>query len=418
VATVKLDYGRSSIAVEVPADADVIEPRFVPGLTDEKAAVAAALRSPLAGPSLGDLAQGRRTVGISICDATRPFPLRMVLPTLLDELAGREITLFVATGSHRPCSQAELTEMLGSEGLAGVGIVQHDAGRADRHRRVATLPDTGAPAEVEAEFLAQDLRITLGLIEPHFFAGFSGGPKMVAPGLASLDTILELHSPSRMSHPSATWGITEGNPVHDAIRHVAAAADVHFALEVTINRNRQITGVFSGSPAAVHPLGCASVRRTAMSAATAPYDVVVTTNGGYPLDQNLYQTVKGMSAAAQIVKPGGAILAVSECSDGYPNHGGYLEILKAYPGPRAFLDALPGLASYQDLWQIQVQAQIQARARVLLHARGLTGPEIRDGWLEPAEDIADTLDMLLADAGPGARLAVLPEGPYVIPYLV
>jgi nickel-dependent lactate racemase len=332
-------------------------------------------------------------------------------------LAGHHVTLFVATGAHRACTQAELSEMLGDETLRAVSIVQHDARRVDAHRQVTVIPDSGAPAALDAAFLDQDLRLTLGLIEPHFFAGFSGGPKMVAPGLASLETILDLHSTARAGHPLATWGVVEGNPIPDAIRHGAAAAEVHLALDITQNRRRQMTGLFAGPPSVGHPQGYAAVRRTAMCPVDAPFDVVVTTNGGYPLDQNLYQTVKGMSAAAQIVKPGGAILVAAECSDGFPEHGRYRELLATYPGPREFLAALPRLPLGPDLWQVQVQAQIQSKARVLLHTAGLGEGEVRAGWLEPAGDLADTLHRLLREAGPGARLAVLPGGPDIIPYL-
>lgn len=417
LAIVDLAYGRGSLSLEVPEEAEIIEPRSLPGLADEQGAVAAALRSPLAGPGLRELAGGRRRVGISICDNTRPYPLKTVLPPVLEELAGREVTLFVATGSHRACTPAELIGMLGEEILSTVEISQHDARRADAHRQVTVIPDSGVPAALDASFLDQDLRLTLGLIEPHFFAGFSGGPKMVAPGLASLETILDLHSTARTGHPLATWGVTEGNPIHAAIRHVAAAAEVHLALDITRNPLGQITRVFAGPPSVSHPRGYAAVRETAMCPVAAPFDVVVATNGGYPLDQNLYQTVKGMSAAAQIVRPGGAILMVAECSDGFPAHGRYRELLAAYPGPREFLASLPGLPPAPDLWQVQVQAQVQAKARVLLHTRGLTEDEVRAGWLEPAGKPGTALSRLLTETGPGARVAVLPGGPYLIPYV-
>jgi nickel-dependent lactate racemase len=413
---VNLSFGRGFLPLEVPDGAEVIAPRSQPGLPDEQAAVAAALRSPLGGPGLRELARGRRTVGISICDNTRPYPLQTVLPPVLEELAGHEVILFVATGSHRAATGDELVEMLGDEILSAVAISQHDARRADAHRQVTIIPDSGVPAFLDAGFLDQNLRLTLGLIEPHFFAGFSGGPKMVAPGLASLETIYDLHSTARAGHPRATWGVTEGNPIHEAIRHVAEAGRVHLALDITQNRRRQITGVFAGPPLVSHPRGYAAVRETAMYPVAALFDVVVTTNGGYPLDQNLYQTVKGMSAAAQIVKPGGAILVASECSDGFPAHGRYRELLAAYPGPGEFLAALPGLPPAPDLWQVQVQAQVQGKARVLLHTRGLSEAEVRTGWLEPAPDLEAALVARLAEAGPGARLAVLPGGPDMIPY--
>ena len=414
---VRLSYGRSFLPLEVPAGTDVIEPRLLPGLADPVSAVRKALAVPLASPSLAQLARGRRTAGISICDVTRPYPLRTVLPPVLEALAGLQVTLFVATGSHRACTAAEMEEMLGGEILEAVEVVQHDARRPDRHRRLGEQPDGGAPVELEAEFLDQDLRLTLGLVEPHFFAGFSGGPKMVAPGLASLETILDLHSPARLSDPRATWGVTGGNPVHDAIRHAAALAAAHFSVEVTQNRHREITGVYAGVPAAAHEAGCAAMRDAVMHPAAAPYDVVVATNGGYPLDQNLYQTVKGISVAAQVVKAGGAILVAAECSDGFPDHGNYRATLAAYAGPEEFLAAVAGLAPAPDLWQVLSQAKIQARARVLLHTRGLSDDQVREAWLEPAADLDATLGRLLAEAGPGARVAVLPGGPHVVPFL-
>ena len=414
---VRLAYGRSFLPLAVPDGAAVIEPRLRPGLADPAAAIRDALAAPLGAPGLAELARGRRTAGISICDVTRPYPLRTVLPPVLDALSGLRVTLFVATGSHRACTAAEMEEMLGAEILEAVAVVQHDSRQAGRNRRVGTLADSGGPVEIEAEFLDQDLRLTLGLVEPHFFAGFSGGPKMVAPGLVSLETILDLHSPWRIAHSSATWGVLEGNPVHEGIRDAAASAAVHLSLEVTQNRRREMTGVHAGVPALAHEAGCAAVREAAMHRAPAPYDVVVATNGGYPLDQNLYQTVKGMSAAAQIVKPGGAILVPAECADGFPGHGSYRATLASYAGPAEFLAALPGLAPAPDLWQVLVQAKIQARARVLLHTGGLSDEEVRAAWLEPAAEVGEALGCLLAEAGPGARIAVLPGGPHVIPYL-
>jgi lactate racemase len=417
VPEVRLSYGRSSLSIRVPPGTDVIEPRLLPGLADPGTALREALGAPLGCPPLAELARGRRTAGISICDVTRPYPLRLVLPPVLEALGGQQVTLFVATGSHRGCTAAEMEEMLGAEILGAVDVVQHDAGRPERHRLLGAQPDSGAPIELEAEYLDQELRLTLGMVEPHFFAGFSGGPKMVAPGLASLDTILDLHSPARIADPRADWGVTAGNPVHDAIREAAALAAVHLSVEVTQNRHREITGVYAGVPAIAHRAGCVAVQDGVMHRADAPYDIVVTTNGGYPLDQNLYQTVKGMSAAAQVVRPGGAILVAAECADGFPGHGAYRATLGAYAGPAEFLAAVPGLAPAPDLWQVLVQAKIQARARVLLHTDGLSDDEVREAWLEPAGGLAEALERLLREAGPGARVAVLPGGPHVVPYL-
>jgi len=416
VPEVRLAYGRSFLPLRIPQGATVIESRLLPGLDDPDAAVRRTLSAPLRSPALDELARGRRTAGISICDVTRPYPLRAVLPPVLDALAGLRVALFVATGSHRPCTPAELEEMLGADIRNAVEVVQHDARRPEQHRRVGTLPDSGGPVELNARFLDQDLRLTLGLVEPHFFAGFSGGPKMVAPGLASLETILDLHSPPRVSDRRADWAAVEGNPVQEGIRYAAGLAAVHLTVEVTQNRRREITGVYAGAPWEAHAAAGAAVGEAVMHPVSGLYDIVVATNGGYPLDQNLYQTIKGISAAARIVKPGGVILAAAECSDGFPGHGAYRATLGAYPGPEAFLAAVPHLAPSPDLWQVLVQARAQARARVLLHTAGLTDAEVREAWLEPVSDPGETLARLLREMGPAARVAVLPGGPHVVPF--
>ncbi|MDQ3808762.1 MAG: nickel-dependent lactate racemase, partial [Chloroflexota bacterium] len=412
--SIQLAYGRSGLWIEAPDSAEVIEPRYQPGLPDEPTAIRAALRAPLAGPPLAQRVRRGASVGIVICDVTRPFPARRVIPVLLDELAAAHsgpITIFVATGTHRACSEAELADMLGPEVPGRCAVVQHDAFEPSRHARLGSVLGTSTPALVEAAFLEQDVRITTGFIEPHFFAGFSGGPKMVAPGLAAIETVLDLHSPARIGHQSATWGITLGNPVHDAVRAIAAAADVTFNLDVTLNRDHQVTAVFAGDLFQSHAAGCAFARSTAMVGVDVPFEVVLTTNSGYPLDQNLYQTVKGISAAAQIVKPGGAIVAASECSDGLPQHGGYKDLLRQADGPDAFLRRLsePGFAVH-DQWQVQVQALIQQRARVLVHAGGLSREQLRAAWFEAADEPAACAADLLASYGPRARMAVLPQG--------
>jgi nickel-dependent lactate racemase len=230
--------------------------------------------------------------------------------------------------------------------------------------------------------------------------------------------VLDLHSAARLADPNATWGVTEGNPVHDAARAIAARVGVTFNLDVTLNRDHAITNVFSGELFASHAAGCAFARDTAMAPVAEPYDVVLTTNSGYPLDQNLYQSVKGMSAAAQIVKGGGSIVIASQCSDGLPAHGGYKDLLRQADGPDTFLARLrePGF-SLHDQWQVQVQAQIQRRACVFVKADGLSAQQLRDAWFEPIENLERCIEARLADAGAGATLAVLPQGPQTIPYI-
>jgi nickel-dependent lactate racemase len=376
------------------------------------------LANPIGGKPFGQLISAGARVGISICDVTRPYPFKLVLPVLLDELkkasAGR-VTLYVATGTHRACTQAELDEMLGSAILGRVRLVQHDAYDKGRHAELGLVPGSTVPALIEREFLQEEVRITTGFIEPHLFAGFSGGPKMVAPGLADINTVIELHSAARLADPRAAWGIIDGNPVHDPVREIAARARVTFSLDVTLNRERGITGVFGGDLFASHAAGCDFARRTAMVAVEKPFDVVITTNGGYPLDQNLYQSVKGMSAAAQIVREEGTIIIASECSDGFPEHGRYRQLLKDHAVPAEFMAKLadPTFAS-PDQWQVQIQAQVLKRARVLLKTDGLDQFQVRDAWLESIVDVSRAVEGITHYSG---SIAVLPQGPFTIPYV-
>jgi len=415
---VRLAYGRGFLEAVLPVDADVISPRHGTPLPDPSAALAGALARPVVGLPLAELVPPGALVGVSVCDVTRPFPSRLVLPVLLDELPTTRVTVFIATGTHRACTEDELDAMLGPAVRKRVAVVQHDAFDAAAHAPVGAIAGSDVVASIDRRFLDVDVRITLGFIEPHFFAGFSGGPKMVAPGLASIDTVLELHSAARLADPRATFGALAGNPVHEGIAGVATAVGVDFALDVTLDAEHRITGIHAGRPYEAHARGCEVVRTTAMESVGEPYDVVVTTNSGYPLDQNLYQAVKGICAAAGIVRDGGAILLLSECSDGLPAHGRYGALLDAYRDPASFLDALAtGALRAHDQWQVQKQALVLQRVRVLVHAGGLTRDEIRAAWFEPADDPTATLAGLVAEYGPSCRVAVLPEGPQSIAYL-
>jgi len=307
--------------------------------------------------------------------------------------------------------------MLGREILGRYNVINHDSRNPSTLARVGTT-STGVQVYLNRQFLEADVRITTGFVEPHFFAGFSGGPKMVAPGLAGIDTVMTLHDARHIGHPSATWGITEGNPVHDDVREIARMVTVHFAIDVTLNRDQKITAAFAGDIFAEHRAACASAKETAMRQVPSPFDVVLTTNSGYPLDQNLYQAVKGMSAAAKIIKPGGTIVAAAECRDGLPNHGSYGAVLAAAPSPRALLEMIctPGYA-VPDQWQVQVQAQIQTKANVLIKTDGLGPNEIRAAHFTPIDDVTRAVEDALHHAGTASTLCVLPQGPQTIPYL-
>jgi nickel-dependent lactate racemase len=241
---------------------------------------------------------------------------------------------------------------------------------------------------------------------------------MVAPGLAGLETVMTLHDAARIAHPRSTFGIIEGNPIHEDIREISRMTGVDFAVDVTLNRDQKITAAFAGDLFQEHAAACNSAREKVMRAVDTPFDVVLTTNSGYPLDQNLYQAVKGMSAAVKIVKEGGTIICAAECRDGIPNHGAYGELLTTRNSPRELLDMImtPGF-SRPDQWQVQIQAQIQLKARVLVKADGLSTDQLRSAKFDPIGDVTDSIKDALDAAGPDARLCVLPQGPQTVPYL-
>ena len=418
---ITLAYGRDGLTVDLPdGRTTVIEPAHAPGLPDQAGALRDALRNPIGAAPLRRLVRSDQTVAISVCDITRPMPSAVVLPVLLSELAhvpSGQITILVATGTHRANTPEELEAMLGRQVVRSYCTVNHDAFDASALGHVGDTPD-GIPIWLNRRWTEADVRITTGFVEPHFFAGFSGGPKMVAPGLAGFETIMRLHDAGMIGHPSSTWGITEGNPIHDAVRQIARQTGVDFSVDVTINRDRRITSAFAGDLFEVHKAACDVAKRAAMRPIEKPFDIVVTTNSGYPLDLNLYQAVKGMSAAAQIVKDGGAIVCAAECSDGVPEHGEYRRILSQASSPEALLELVcaPG-HNRHDQWQVQIQAQIQRRARVFLKSDGLTHEQVRAAHLEPTDDVQSTVRKLIREGGPEGRVCVLPEGPQTIPYL-
>jgi lactate racemase len=398
----------------------VIEPLFMPSIPDEGASVLHALTHPIRSAPLAEVIGAGDSVAVVFCDITRPMPNSLVLPIVLEQLAHvprKNIVLICATGTHRANTPDELRQMLGPDIVRDYRVVNHDSTDRSTQTKVGRLAD-GTDVWLNSELVKADKVVLTGFIEPHFFAGFSGGPKMVAPGCAGLDTILSLHSAKLIADPNATWGITEGNPLWEQVREAARFVDVAFNVNVTINKKHQVTNVFAGEMWQSHRIGVDFARKTAMRGVSQPFDVVVTTNAGYPLDLNLYQTVKGMSAAAQIVKTGGAIVVASECSDGIPEHGNFKKLLKQAGTPDALLDMLqkPGF-HMQDQWEAQIQALVQKKATVYLKAGYLSDQQIRDCMLTPISSVETCVNDVLEEMGPNATVGVLPQGPFTIPFV-
>jgi nickel-dependent lactate racemase len=335
----------------------------------------------------------------------------------LAHVPGEDITLFNATGTHRPNTEAELRGILGDDLVDSYRIVQNDTFDRNTQTRLG-VTSRGHDIWINSEFAQCDAKILTGFIEPHFFAGFSGAGKMVMPGMAGQQTVLHNHDYDMIAHPNATWGITWGNPIWEEVREVALKVDPTFVLHVALNRDKDIIGVFAGGLDAAHAAGCSFVRETAMAPVPHPFHIVITTNSGYPLDLNLYQAVKGMSAAAQIVRNRGAIVVAADCWDGIPDHGLYGQLLREADSPQTLLDTIsaPGFLE-QDQWQAQIQAQIQLKADVYVYTDNLTTEQIETALLQPCPDIIALVKELITRMGPGTKICVLPEGPQTIPYI-
>ncbi len=417
---IQLQYGTSGLPVKVPdRDVTVVAPRFLDGLADEAAAFRSAVRSPIACAPLKSLIGSTDRLAVVIPDITRPLPTDRLLPWLFEELAHvppEKVVIINGTGSHRPNTEAELASMVGAGVATRYRVVNHSAQDSSSLVRAGAMAD-GHAVYMNREYVEADKRLVLGFIEPHFMAGFSGGYKGIFPAVADIDSIMHYHRASVIGDPRSTWGVLEGNPTQEMIRTNGALLPVDFCINVTLNRKREITRFFCGDVLAAHLEGCTFAKSTAMVACPRPYPIVVTTNGGYPLDQNLYQAVKGMSAAAQIVEEGGLILQASRCNDGFPSHGNFRKLLFEHSSPRSLLDTIltPGFSMY-DQWEAQLLAIIRLKARVGLYSE-LDAEEVRRAHLEPVVDISEELEKEIRRLGSDVPVAVLPEGPMTIPYL-
>ena len=416
---VNLAYGSGHLPIEVPDDnTTIIEPAHIDGLLDEKAAVLDALQNPISSQPLLERISPDTKICIAFTDITRATPNNRIIPCLLEHLGGPNdnITLLNQLGTHRPNTREELETMLTPEVVANYRVLNHEPENPKALVQVGTTAD-GTPALLNRHIVEADLRIITGFIEPHFFAGFSGGVKGIMPGCAGLETVMSNHGAKNIGDPQATFGVTEGNPLWEELRDIALKAGPSFLLNVTLNEQRDITNVFAGDIIEAHKTGCAFVKKSAMQPVDQPFDIVVTTNSGYPLDLNLYQGVKGMSAGARVLKEGGTLILAAECREGVPDGSPLDDLLRSANSIEEILVMLstPDFVRPEQ-WQAQIQALVQRRAEVLVRCE-LDDTTLRACHLAPCADINAEVTKRLAKLGADARLAVLPQGPLTIPYL-
>ena len=417
---VQLAYGKKGYKLKVPANFDVIEPKFIKEVGSAKEEISKALLSPTNSKPLRSLLEGKNDIAISVCDITRAQPRKVVIETIVEHIKDlipiSNIKILIATGTHRANTKDELIEMLGKDIVETLNVINHVC---DDKESLIEMPTSLDDVSVllNKHWVNADFRITTGFVEPHFFAGFSGGSKLVAPGLAGLKTIMKLHNYKRLNNPNSIWGEVEKNPIQQDVRKIAKETGVDFTLDVALNRDQKITNVFSGDLIDSHNEACNFARETAMVQVSQPYDLVITSNSGYPLDQNLYQTVKGLSAASQIVKDNGEILCLSECSDGIPSHGKFYSLLSEFSDP----EQVEGMLSdpnfhCQDQWQVQILSQIAKKSNINLYTEGLSDKEIKNAFMFNAPDPQKFIDQKVKE-NTNIRGCVLPEGPITIPVL-
>lgn len=420
---VTLDYGRTGLTVDLPDDR-VVGPlaiRPATPLADPSAAIAAALRSPIGTPPLAEIARGRTSACVLICDVTRPVPNRLILPPLLRTLEEqgiprKEILLLIATGMHRPTEGAELEEMVGPDILRDYRIENHNGKAIEEHDYLGTTP-RGVPVWIDRRYLQADLKITTGLIEPHLMAGYSGGRKVICPGIVGLETVKIWHGPQFLEHPNADCGIVEGNPVHEENTRIAQMAGCDSIVNVCLDGQRRVTWVGAGDMIAAWQEGVRFVEQVVKAPVPEPCDVVVTSCAGYPLDTTFYQAVKGMTGALPIVKKGGTIVLVASLSEGLGSPE-FQHLLADNPDLEEFKKRILGKDYFvMDQWQLEELAKVVAKCKVKLVTNGLPAETLRRCHVEPAPSVEQAVADCLREYGPSARVAVIPKGPYVLPYV-
>jgi lactate racemase len=416
---IDLAFGKAGLPVDLPEGFRYrfLAARTATPLPDARGALESALDSPVGSSPLADLARGKRSAAISICDITRPAPNRLTLPPVLRRLehAGipREgITILIATGLHRAATDGEIREICGDEVAAAYRVVNHDARNFSSHRHLGSTR-SGTPVYIDERFAAADLHITLGFIEPHLMLGYSGGRKLVAPGLAAQETIRVLHSPKFMRDARAVEGSIDDNELHRELLEIARLARHDFILDVALARGRSIAGVFAGDPEIAHQRGVGFVSQVLLETLDEPVDAAITSSAGYPLDLTFYQSIKGVTAASHVVKPGGSILLAAACSEGV-GAAEFAGMLRQGIGDAEFLDRIANAPVTVDQWQLEKLAMVTTWQQLLWYVPGLPAEYHAGLWGRSCRTIDSAIAALASTLKPGATIAVIPEGPYVL----
>jgi lactate racemase len=418
---ITLDYGKTGLEVEVP-DRNLVGPlglRPVQPLADPDGALASALAHPTGSVSLSELARGRKSACVLICDITRPVPneflLRQILPTLESTGIPRDkIVILIATGLHRPNVGDELVELVGPQIAATYRIENHDGRDLAQHANLGVSP-RGVPVWIDRRYVEADLKIATGLIEPHLMAGYSGGRKLVCPGIAALETVQSWHGPAFLEHPRADCGILAGNPVHEENTRIARMAGCDFIVNVSLDNDRRVTSLVAGDMEAAFAKGVEFVESVCKATIPEACDVVVTSSAGYPLDTTFYQAIKGLTGVLPIVKKGGTIVIAAALDQGVGSPE-FRRLFAENADLDMFMRRILGKDYFVlDQWQVEKLAHVCRKARPRFVTRGLSAETMKSLFVDSVPSVEQAIAEALTEYGPSARIAVVPKGPYVLP---
>jgi nickel-dependent lactate racemase len=415
-----MDYGKTGILVDLPDDRVVgpLEIKDAIPLADQSKAISDALANPIGSKPLSEIAKGKKTACILICDITRPVPNKVILPQVLKtiENAGvprSGITILIATGLHRPNEGEELVELVGEDIARNYRVENHHGKENSEHDFLGVTP-RGVPVYIDSRYVRAELKITTGLIEPHLMAGYSGGRKVICPGIAGIETVKVWHGPKFLEHPNADCGIVEGNPVHEENTHIALMTGCDFIVNVCVDGNRQITWAGAGDMIKAWEAGVAFVRQVVRVPIKEPVDIVLTSCAGYPLDITWYQAVKGLTGALPILKKGGTIILVASLTEGLGSPE-FQQVLKENPDLQAFKKRILETDYFiMDQWQLEEFAKVIEKGKVKVFSKGLEHSILSKCHVTPVESVEKAVADSLKEYGPSARIAVIPKGPYVL----
>jgi len=417
---IKMDYGKTGILVDLPDDRVVgpLEIKDAIPLADQSKAISDALANPIGSKPLSEIAKGKKTACILICDITRPVPNKVILPQVLKtiENAGvprSGITILIATGLHRPNEGEELVELVGEDIARNYRVENHHGKENSEHDFLGVTP-RGVPVYIDSRYVRAELKITTGLIEPHLMAGYSGGRKVICPGIAGIETVKVWHGPKFLEHPNADCGIVEGNPVHEENTHIALMTGCDFIVNVCVDGSRQITWAGAGDMIKAWEAGVAFVRQVVRVPIKEPVDIVLTSCAGYPLDITWYQAVKGLTGALPILKKGGTIILVASLTEGLGSPE-FQQVLKENPDLQAFKKRILETDYFiMDQWQLEEFAKVIEKGKVKVFSKGLEHSILSKCHVTPVESVEKAVADSLKEYGPSARIAVIPKGPYVL----